>query len=107
MVKNPSAETQSAFLAFKVRVLDENFDTYEIPSFSWLPKIETVLVDNPEMPPQRCGEPAITTMGGVIANDVYDAIGVRLCVLPMTPARIEEALEKRRRNEGKERSLST
>lgn len=68
MVKNPSAETQSAFLAFKVRVLDENFDTYEIPSFSWLPKIETVLVDNPEMPPQGCGEPAITTMGGVIAN---------------------------------------
>lgn len=51
MVKNPSAETQSAFLAFKVRILDENFDTYEIPRFSWLPKTETVPVDNPEMPP--------------------------------------------------------
>ncbi|MFA9453334.1 MAG: molybdopterin cofactor-binding domain-containing protein, partial [Candidatus Aminicenantaceae bacterium] len=45
------------------RILDENFDTYEIPRFSWLPKIETVLVDNPEMAPQGCGEPAITTMG--------------------------------------------
>ena len=74
------------------RILDENFDTYEIPRFSWVPKIETVLVDNPEMPPQGCGEPAITSMGGVIANAVYDAIGVRLFVLPMTSARIKEAI---------------
>jgi nicotinate dehydrogenase subunit B len=76
------------------RILDENFDTYEIPRFSWLPEIETVLVDNPEMAPQGCGEPAITTMGAVIANAVYDAIGVRQFMLPMTPARIKAALEK-------------
>jgi nicotinate dehydrogenase subunit B len=74
------------------RILDENYDTYEIPRFSWLPKIETVLVDNPEMPPQGCGEPAITTMGGVIANAVFDAIGKRMYTLPMTPDRIKEAL---------------
>ncbi len=78
------------------RILDENFDTYEIPRFSWLPKIETVLVDNPEMPPQGCGEPAITPMGAVIANAVFDAVGARLFVLPMTPARIKEALAKKR-----------
>jgi isoquinoline 1-oxidoreductase len=71
------------------RILDENFDTYEIPRFSWTPKIETVLVDNPEMPPQGCGEPAITTMGAVIANAIYDAIGKRMFTLPMTPARIK------------------
>lgn len=76
------------------RILDENFDTYEIPRFSWTPKIETVLVDNPEMPPQGCGEPAITSMGGVIANAVFDAIGVRMLVLPMTPDRIKEAMKK-------------
>jgi CO/xanthine dehydrogenase Mo-binding subunit len=74
------------------KILDENFDTYEIPRFSWLPNVETVLVDNPEMAPQGCGEPAITAMGGVIANAVYDAIGVRLFVLPMTPARIKRSL---------------
>ena len=74
------------------KILDENFDTYELPRFSWLPKIETVLVDNLAMPPQGCGEPAITPMGAVIANAVYDAIGVRLYELPMTPARIKTAL---------------
>ncbi len=76
------------------KILDENFDTYEIPRFSWLPKIETVLVDNPEMPPQGCGEPAITSMGAVIANAVYDAIGIRIFVLPMTPSRIKAALKR-------------
>jgi hypothetical protein len=44
------------------------------------------------MPPQGCGEPAITPMGAVIANAVYDAIGVRLYELPMTPARIKKAM---------------
>jgi nicotinate dehydrogenase subunit B len=76
------------------KIFDENFDTYELPRFSWLPEIETVLVDNPGMPPQGCGEPAITPMGAVIANAVYDAVGVRFYELPMTPARIKEALTK-------------
>jgi nicotinate dehydrogenase subunit B len=73
------------------RVLDENFDTYEIPRFSWLPVIETVLVDNPDLAPQGCGEPAVTLMGAVAANAIHDAVGARLFVLPMTPARIKEA----------------
>ena len=35
-----------------------------------------------------------TTMGGVIANAVYDAIGVRLYTLPMTPDRIKAAIKE-------------
>jgi isoquinoline 1-oxidoreductase len=73
-------------------ILDRNFDSYEIPRFSWLPKIETVLVENPEVSPQGGGEPAIICMGGVIANAIFDATGVRLFELPMTPERIKKAL---------------
>ena len=40
-----------------------------------------------------CGEPAITPMGAVIANAVYDAISVRLYELPMTPTRIKKAIK--------------
>jgi len=69
-------------------IFDLNFDTYEIPRFSWLPKIETVLIDAQESPVQGGGEPAIINMGGVIANAIYDAIGVRLYQLPMTPERV-------------------
>ena len=74
------------------KIIDKNFNTYQIPRFSWLPKIETVLVDNPDMPPQGCGEPAITSMGAVIANAVNDAVGVRMFTLPMTPERILQAI---------------
>jgi nicotinate dehydrogenase subunit B len=75
-------------------ILDLNFDTYEIPRFSWLPKIETVIIDNKESDPQGGGEPAIITMGAVVANAIYDAVGARMFQLPMTPERIMEALKK-------------
>ena len=73
-------------------MLDRNFDTYEIPRFSWLPKIETVLVKNDELAPQGGGEPAIVPMGAAIANAVFDATGARLFRLPMTPSRLKAAL---------------
>ncbi len=75
-------------------IFDLNFDSYEIPRFSWLPRIETVILDNKNSDPQGGGEPAIVTMGGVIANAIYDAIGVRLFQLPMTSDRIKEAVKK-------------
>jgi isoquinoline 1-oxidoreductase len=74
------------------QILDRNFDTYEIPRFSWLPKIETVLIENPEIPPAGGGEPSIVCMGGVIANAIFDATEARLFELPMTPERIKVAL---------------
>jgi CO/xanthine dehydrogenase Mo-binding subunit len=75
-------------------VLDENFDTYHLPRFSWTPRIETVLVENSTLPPQGCGEPAVTPMGAVIANAVYDAAGVRMYELPMTPERVRGAVAR-------------
>jgi len=74
------------------KILDLNFDAYELPRFSWLPKIETVLIDAKDSPALGGGEPAIIVMGAVIANAIYDATGARLFQLPMTPERIKEAL---------------
>jgi isoquinoline 1-oxidoreductase len=76
------------------RLLDVNFDTYVIPQFSWLPKIETVIVPNPTLAPKGGGEPAIVCMGGVLATAVYDATGAKLLQLPMTPQRVKSALGK-------------
>jgi CO/xanthine dehydrogenase Mo-binding subunit len=73
-------------------IFERNFDTYEIPRFSWLPEIETVIIDDRESPPQGGGEPAIICMGGVIGNAIFDACGARLLQLPMTPQRIQQAL---------------
>jgi nicotinate dehydrogenase subunit B len=76
-------------------VLDLQFGSYRIPRFSWVPKIETVLVDAKDSPPQGGGEPAIIGMGAVLANAVFDAAGARLLQLPMTPERVKEAIGKR------------
>jgi isoquinoline 1-oxidoreductase len=74
------------------QILDLNFDGYELPRFSWLPQIETILIDSEDPAPHGGGEPAIILMGAVIANAVYDAIGVRLFELPMTPERVKAAI---------------
>jgi len=76
------------------QVLDTNYDSYELPRFSWVPQIETVLIENNENPPAGGGEPAIVLMGALVANAVYDATGARLFQLPMTPERVKAALQK-------------
>ncbi len=73
-------------------ILDRNFDTYELPRFSSLPKIETVLLDLKDEPAHGGGEPAIIVVGAVVANAIHDATGARLLQLPMTPERVRKAI---------------
>lgn len=75
------------------KIQTKNFDSYQITRFSDAPPIDVVLVDNPEIPPQGCGEPAITTVGAALANAIYDAVGARVYTLPMTPERILAAMQ--------------
>ncbi len=74
-------------------VKTKNFDTYEIPRFSWIPEMETKILDRNE-PPQGGGEPAIICMGAVISNAIFDLSGARLLEMAMTPERVLEALRK-------------
>ena len=73
-------------------IKDRNFDSYGITRFSWVPDIETVLVDNPDLAPQGCGEPTITGVAPMIANALFDATGARLFRLPLTPERVKAAM---------------
>ena len=75
-------------------VLNRNFDSYELPRFSWTPEIVPVILDLPEEPAQGGGEPAIICMGAVVANAIFDATGARLYQLPMTPERVLKALSE-------------
>jgi isoquinoline 1-oxidoreductase len=76
------------------KILTLSLDAYKIPLFSWLPKIETVILDRKNEPPQGGGEPAIIAIGAVVANAIFDATGARLYRMPMTPERVLEALKK-------------
>jgi isoquinoline 1-oxidoreductase len=73
-------------------ILDLNFSSYQIPRFSWVPKIETVIVENLDIAPSGCGEPPIVGMGALLANALFDATGARIQRLPLTPERIRGKL---------------
>ena len=75
------------------RLSTTNFHNYEVPKFSWLPEIDSILVKNDELDPQGGGEPAIVPVGAAIANAIFDAIGVRVFHMPMTPERIKAATD--------------
>jgi CO/xanthine dehydrogenase Mo-binding subunit len=75
-------------------ILNRGFDSYQIPLFSWLPKIDCVILDRKDKPPQGGGEPAIIAIGAVVSNAIHDATGARLYRTPMTPARVLEAMKK-------------
>jgi isoquinoline 1-oxidoreductase len=76
------------------KILDRNFDTYQIPQFSWVPKIDCVILDRKDKPPKGGGEPAIIAIGAVISNAIHDATGARLYRVPITPERVLEAVKK-------------
>ncbi len=76
------------------KVNTPGFDSYEIPKFTWIPKMENVILDRKDKAPRGGGEPAIVGIAAVVANAIYDATGVRFYRFPMTPERVLEALKK-------------
>lgn len=69
-----------------------DFGSYQIPRLSWVPVIESVLVENTEIAPSGCGEPPIVGMGAMIANALFDATGIRMNQLPLAPQKVKAKL---------------
>jgi CO/xanthine dehydrogenase Mo-binding subunit len=67
--------------------------------------IDTVIVEvpNPGHPfgVRGVGEASIIPPPGAIANAIYHAVGVRLSRLPMSPVRVWEAIEAKKRQPAK------
>jgi CO/xanthine dehydrogenase Mo-binding subunit len=78
------------------RLLNASFLDYRIPTALDLPMIDTVLVEVPSpghpYGVRGVGETPIVPPAAAVANAIHRAIGARLTVLPMSPARILEAL---------------
>jgi CO/xanthine dehydrogenase Mo-binding subunit len=71
------------------RITSLDWKSYPIITFNEIPaEVDIVLLDRPDLPPMRAGEPASETVWPGIANAIYDAIGVRLRQLPFTPPRV-------------------
>ncbi len=75
----------------------KDFQNYKIPTTLDVPQIELILVEKPDpigpFGAKGVGEPGLITIAPAIANAIYDAVGVRITDLPITPEKILSALE--------------
>ena len=82
------------------RVLTDDFDTYKIACSLDMPELEVILLQEPDptgpFGAKGVGEPGCVNQAPAIANAVYDAVGVRIWSLPITPEKVLKALDERR-----------
>jgi CO/xanthine dehydrogenase Mo-binding subunit len=93
------------FAMFEDPVLDDgrfvngNLADYTVPKAEGLPNFGSILIESidPHGPfgAKGCSECALNACGAAIANAVYDAVGVRIKDLPVTPRKILAALRER------------
>ncbi len=85
------------------RILNPNLHDYLIPGIGDTPEIESIAVPSyePRGPygAKEVGEGSMVPVLGSIANAIYDAVGVRMTELPITPERLLRALKKKHRDE--------
>ena len=73
-------------------VLSRDWASYPIITFAEAPPVEVALIDRPGAPYLGTGEASQGPAGAAVANAVFDAIGVRVTRLPLTPDRIKAAM---------------
>ena len=71
-----------------------DWESYPILSFASAPKIETVIINRPELPFLGAGEAAQNPTPAAIANAIHDAVGLRLRDIPFTPEKILAGLSQ-------------
>lgn len=75
------------------RVTTQGWEDYPILRFDETPDLLLVdCIDRPELPPLGVGECAAGPTAAAIANALYNAIGIRMRDLPLTPERLAQAV---------------
>jgi 4-hydroxybenzoyl-CoA reductase alpha subunit len=81
------------------KVINDGFLDYKIPTIDDIPEIETILIetDDPHGPfgAKGIGEPGLVPTAAAIVNAIYNAAGIRMKDLPMTPEKILKALKEK------------
>jgi nicotinate dehydrogenase subunit B len=74
-------------------VTSVDWRTYPVARASDIPsRVEVVLLNHPELPPNGAGEPSSRNVPAAIANAVFDATGARVRQMPLTPTRVKAAI---------------
>lgn len=80
------------------KVANDQFHDYKILTAMDMPPVEIIQVESndPEGPygAKGVGEPGLVPTAAAIANAIYDAVGVRITDLPITPEKVLKALDQ-------------
>ena len=98
-IQGGAIQTVSRVLMEEVRwkgsdIESVDWASYPIIRFNEVPKVHTVLIDQPGTPSWGAGEQTPTTIPAAIANAVFDAIGVRLRTIPFKPETVKTAMKE-------------
>ena len=74
------------------KVTSADWITYPVARWSDVPQVEVILLNHPEIAPSGAGEPSSRPTAAAINNAVFDATGIRLRRVPLTPSRVKAAL---------------
>lgn len=74
-------------------VTSRDWDSYPILRFGEVPEVHVTLVPRPAEAPLGVGELCGGTVAAALANALFDAIGVRMRDLPLTPERIAAVID--------------
>ena len=77
----------------KVRQTSLDWVTYPILRFQDAPKVTTIVLQRLDQGADGAGEPAEAAVPAAIGNAFFDATGVRLYQMPMSPAKVRAALK--------------
>ena len=80
------------------KITNPSFSDYKVMSAESMPPVKPIFVEtiDPAGPfgAKGLGEPTLVPVPPAIANAIYDAVGVRMKTLPMTPEKILRGLEE-------------
>jgi len=80
--------------------LTPSFSEYLLPTSMDVPDVETILIESGDgvgpFGAKGVGEPSVCSIAPAIANAVYDAIGIRIYDLPLTPEKIVRATKEKK-----------
>jgi xanthine dehydrogenase YagR molybdenum-binding subunit len=68
---------------------------YRLGGIQDMPRITIEMMDMPERGVIGIGEPPTISTAAALGNAVFNALGVRVPFLPMTPQRVLEALARK------------
>ena len=70
-----------------------DWNSYKFARASDVPAVvDIVLIYRKDLPPGGAGEPSSRPTAGAIANAVFDATGVRIRQIPLSPEKVKAAL---------------